>query len=81
MQGKPLFPVKPTMFDSRWKHMKGIRTHQGVPISKSGHLMGEDYRKREIQLETLEKAMMMKAIKKKVKKMKDANSKRIMLGA
>ena len=68
------------MFDARWRSMKGIRTHQGVPISKSGHLMGEDYLKREIQLETLEKAMMMKAIKKKVKKMKDANSKRIMLG-
>lgn len=38
VQGKPLFPMKESMFTARWKTLKGIQNHDGIPISHSGHL-------------------------------------------
>lgn len=41
--GKPLFPTRESEFSNQWKHTKNVKTHDGVEISKSGHLMGKTF--------------------------------------
>ena len=51
--GKPLFPTRESAFENRWKHTKNVKTHDGIEISKSGHLMGKTFQERKAQLKYL----------------------------
>ena len=53
VQGKPLFPMKESMFTARWKTLKDVKDHNMINISHSGHLMEDDYKQRERQMKEL----------------------------
>jgi hypothetical protein len=46
VKGKPLFPVKEHAFETKWRKMKNVKSHDGVEISKSGMLMGKEFQMR-----------------------------------
>ena len=43
VKGKPLFPPRESEFSYHWKNAKNVKTHDGVEISKTGHLMGKSF--------------------------------------
>jgi len=53
--GRPTFSMKPSIFETHWKFMTGIKTHAGTEITKSGILMDESYLKRQKIVEEIEK--------------------------
>jgi len=71
VRGKPLFPLKEHMFAARWKTITDLRTHSGIRISRSGHLMAEDYMQRERQLKILERNVRVKNLEAKLAKVND----------
>lgn len=63
VQGTPWFPVKPTDFEQKWRKMKSAKDHSGVAISKSGHLMTEEWLQRARQFKQLQQNALSKKLR------------------
>lgn len=53
VKGKPLYSIKPTTFDARWKIAPNWYTKTGIEISHNGMLLDDAYKKRERHMREL----------------------------